>query len=95
MFFLSFSMAYNQAKTHNMLSIMFNPHFQNMKIRQDYVNNFVAIQIVADYDTRIMHPLLLQAYHHLNPNKTPTKLLSIKDNGFSFGHIVSHVNGIL
>ncbi len=50
-----------------------------MKIRQDYVDNSVAIQIVVNYYTRIMHPLLLQAYHHLNPNRTPTKLLSIKD----------------
>jgi len=56
------SMAYNQAKAQNMLLIMFDPYFQNMKIKQDYVGNFVAIQIVVDYDTRIMHPLLLQAY---------------------------------
>lgn len=56
------SMAYNQAKAQNMLLIMFDPYFQNMKIKQDYVGNFVTIQIVVDYDTRIMHPLLLQAY---------------------------------
>jgi hypothetical protein len=66
-----------------------------MKIRQNYVSNFVAIQIVVDYDTRIMHPLLLQTYHHRNPNRKPTKLLSIKDDDSFFGHIVSHVDGIL
>ncbi len=59
------------------------------------MGNFVAIQFVTDYDTRIMRPLLLQAYHHLNPNRTPTKLLSIKDDDLFFGHIVSHVDGIL
>lgn len=95
MYFLSFSMAYNQAKAHNMLLIMFNPYFQNMKIRQDWLGNFVPIQIVANYDTRIVHPLLLQAYHHLNPNRTPTKLLFIKDDDLFFAHIVSHVDDIL
>jgi hypothetical protein len=59
------------------------------------LGNFVAIQIVANYDTRIMHPFLLQAHHHLNPNRAPTKLLSIKDDDLFFGHIVSHVDEIL
>ncbi len=59
------------------------------------MGSFVAIQIVANYDTRIMRPFLSQAYRHLNPNRAPTKLLFIKNDDLFFGYIVSHVDGIL
>jgi hypothetical protein len=41
--FLAFVLAYNQAKVHNMLAIMFNPHFKNMKVLRDFVGHAHAI----------------------------------------------------
>ncbi len=64
--FLAFALAYNQANAHNMLPIMFNLHFKNVKLIQDFVNNSHAIQIVIDYDNNIVCPLLLHVVFHLN-----------------------------
>lgn len=63
--------------------------FQTCKIIQDYVGNFFPIHIVANYGTRIAYPLLLQAYRHLNPNKTQTKPLVVKYNDLFSQKIVS------
>jgi hypothetical protein len=56
--FLAFASPYNQANAHNMLAIMLDPHFKNMKVIWNFVGNAHAIQNLIDYDT-IMHPLLL------------------------------------
>jgi hypothetical protein len=64
------------------------PALQKCKLIQDYVGNFFPIHIVTNYGTRIAYLLLLQAYHHLNPNKTPTKSLVVKDNDLISRQIV-------
>jgi hypothetical protein len=53
------------------------------------VGNFFPIHIVANYGTRIAYLLLLQAYHHLNPSKIPTKPLVVKDDDLISQQIVS------
>jgi hypothetical protein len=57
--FVTFALAYNHAKTHSMLVIMFDPHFKNMKILQNFIGHTIAIQIVIEYDTNIFYPFLL------------------------------------
>jgi hypothetical protein len=52
--FLTFALVYNQAKVHNMLAIMFDPWFKNMKLIWDFVGHAHAIQIVIDYDVSIV-----------------------------------------
>ncbi len=86
-------MVYNQTKAHNMLLIMLNLHFKNVKSYK--IMWAILLQIVANYGTKIACPLLLQAYHHLNPNKTPTKPLVVKDNDLISQQIVSLDNVIL
>ncbi len=67
--FLAFFEFYIIAKTHNMLVIMFDPCFKNMKVIWDFVGDSLGLQVVAEFDVKIMYPLLVQAYLHLNPAK--------------------------
>jgi hypothetical protein len=48
--FLAFASIYNQAKVHNMLAIMLDLHFKNMKVIRDFAGHAHAIQIVKNYE---------------------------------------------
>ncbi len=85
--FLSFSMVYNHSKAHNMLAIMFDLSYKNMKCIWDLVGKFVVVEIVVEYDTKIVCPLLLHVNNHLNPIKDATKTVTTKKD-FVFGQIV-------
>ncbi len=56
--FLIFSSSYIDAKAHNMLVIMLDLCFKNIKVIQDYVNNIV-VSVVVEYDVKIVYLLLL------------------------------------
>jgi hypothetical protein len=43
-----------------MLALMFDPHFKNMKVIQNYVGNSNANEIVAKYNAKVVYPFLLQ-----------------------------------
>jgi hypothetical protein len=66
---LAFYESYIIAKAHSMFVIMLDPCFKNMKVIRDFVGNSLTFQIVAKYDVKIVYPLLVQAYLHLNPMK--------------------------
>jgi hypothetical protein len=38
---------------------MLDPSFKNMKIIQNYVKFFVVSEIVVEFDTKVVYPLLL------------------------------------
>jgi putative heme degradation protein len=48
--FLTFISIYNQAKAHNMLAIMLDLCFKNMKVILVFVGNAHVIQIVTNCD---------------------------------------------
>jgi hypothetical protein len=56
--YLAFSSTYIYSKAHNMLSIMLDPHFQNMKVIWEYVGDLVVDDVVAKYD-EVVYLLLL------------------------------------
>jgi hypothetical protein len=56
--FLTFSSSYIDVKAHNMLVIMLDLCFKNIKVIQDYVNNIV-VSVVVEYDVKIVYFLLL------------------------------------
>jgi hypothetical protein len=56
--FLTFSSSYIDAKAHNMLVIMLDFCFKNIKVIQDYVNNIV-VRVVVEYDVKVVYLLLL------------------------------------
>jgi hypothetical protein len=45
--FLVFTMVYNETKAHNMLVIMLDPYFKNMKVIWDFLGDAPTIEIVA------------------------------------------------
>ncbi len=50
MVFLAFPMAYNHLKTHNMLVMILELHYKNMKCIQDFVGNSIIVKIIVEYD---------------------------------------------
>jgi hypothetical protein len=83
--FLAFFESYIAAKAHNMLAIMFDPRFKNMNVICDFVGDSFALQVVAEYDIKIMYPLLVQTYFHLNLVKGVAKLIIVEDDDNLFG----------
>ncbi len=56
--FLTFSSSYIDAKAHNMLVIMLDLCFKDIKVIQDYVNNIV-VSVIMEYDVKVVYLLLL------------------------------------
>jgi len=84
--FLAFSNLYINVKAHDMMIIMLDFCFLNMKVIKDYVGHIV--DVIAKYDTKVMYPLLLQVYlqfNLVNETKNPTTL---EDDEYFFGYIV-------
>jgi hypothetical protein len=63
---IGFFFAYILAKAHNMLVIMLEPHFKNMKIICDFMGDTLVVQIVAKYDIDILCVFLVQVFFYLN-----------------------------
>ncbi len=59
-----------------------------MKVIRDYVGNMIVVNVVSKCDFKVVYPLLLQVYMHLNPMKATTNPIRIEDNDYFFGHIV-------
>jgi hypothetical protein len=57
--FVTFSSSYIDFKAHNMLVIMLDLCFKNIKVIQDYVNNIVVVSVVVEYDVKVVYLLLL------------------------------------
>jgi hypothetical protein len=85
--FLAFFESYITTKAHNMLVIMLDPHFKNMKVIPIFLSDSLTFQVVAKYDVKIVYPLLVQAYLHLNPMKTIVKSVIVENDDYFFGKI--------
>jgi len=70
-----------------MLAIMFDLSYKNMKCIWDLVGNFVVVEIVVEFDTKIVCPLLLQVNNHLNPITNEIEPMTT-EFFFVFGQVV-------
>jgi hypothetical protein len=62
-----------------MLALMLDSHFKSFDVLKMFVEWAKVIQIVAKYDNKILLPLLVFAFHFLNPTTnglTKTTLVS-------------------
>ncbi len=66
---------------------MFDSSYKNIKCIQDLVGNFVVVEIVVEYDTKIVHPLLLHVNNNLNHIRNATKPMRT-EKYFVFGQVV-------
>jgi hypothetical protein len=89
--FLAFLKSYIYAlKANNMLAIMLDPQFKNMKIIHGFVCNCVVVQIVAKYDIKLVYLFLIYTYFYLNLMKTSMEAINNEDDHTFFGQIVSN-----
>ncbi len=68
--FLAFASSFRPCHVHNMLILIFDLCFKNLELIRDYVNLELAMQVAANYDQKILMPLLLTIYHASTPNST-------------------------
>ncbi len=47
----------------------------------------LVVDVVAKYDAKVMYPLLLQVYLHLNLVKTTIELTTLEDDDGSLGKL--------
>jgi hypothetical protein len=78
-----------------MLAIMFDPCFKNMKVIWDFVGDSLAFRIVAEYDVKIVYPLLVQTYLHLNLVEALVKSFVVEDDENFFGQNIFNDDAIM
>jgi hypothetical protein len=84
--FLAFTFPYNAIKAHNMLALMLDSHFKSFDVRKVFVEWAKVIQIVAKYDNKILLPLLVFAFHLLNPTTNGLiKATPVNDDSIFWG----------
>ncbi len=70
---------------HNMLAIMFDLCFKNMKVIWYYVRNYFINEIVVKYNMKVVYPIILQIYFYLNHARPLVEITIVEKNGFFFG----------
>jgi hypothetical protein len=78
-----------------MLAIVLDFCFKNMKVIGDFLGDSLALQIVAKYNAKIVYPLLVQTYLHLNLVKTIVELIVVEDDDNFFGKNIFNDDAIM
>jgi len=89
--FLVFTSLYNASKAHNMLALMLDVHFKFLDVVKAFVGRAKVIQIVAEYDKKILLPLLVVTFHFLNPTIDGLAKATPIDDDSIFGAMISNV----
>ncbi|KAJ7552447.1 hypothetical protein O6H91_06G055400 [Diphasiastrum complanatum] len=87
--FLSCLVSFSARKAHNILALMLDPHFKGLSLVRDYVGRDAAIQIVGEYDVKVLIPLLVTCFNRLNPRAQTTQPLEHDVADSLFGHQAS------
>ncbi len=83
--FLAFASTFSASKVHNMLVLILDPHFKSLDAMKVVVRRAKVIQMVVEYDTKTLMPLLVAAFRFLNPSTNGfTKLTPVDDNKIPF-----------
>jgi hypothetical protein len=69
--YLAFLMLYNHSNPQHVGDHAW-PCYKNMKCIQNFVGNSIVAEIIVKSDVKIVCPLLLLVYNHLNLVKEPT-----------------------
>ncbi len=65
--FLAFTSSYNANKVHNMLALISDSRFKSLDVVKAFVGCTKVIQIVVEYDNKILLQELTVTFHFLNP----------------------------
>ncbi len=87
--FLAFTFSYNVNKAHNMLA-MLGPHFKSLDMVKAFIKWAKVIQTVAKYDSKTLLPLLVVAFHFLDPTINGLTKGTLVDDDYIFGVVTSN-----
>jgi hypothetical protein len=62
----SFFKKHEEIRTHNMLFLMLDPSFKNLKLVSSLIGRKQGISIVQEYDMRSLFPMFLKCHQHLH-----------------------------
>jgi hypothetical protein len=71
--FLPFMLSFQPHKAHNMLAMVLNPHYKGFELVILYVGKEMALQIVDEYDKKVLFPLLVYAFKFFHPTHASEK----------------------
>ncbi len=58
---------YEERKFHNVLCLMLNPRFNNYHLVSSFIGCEKGVNIIEEYDSWSLYPMLLKCYHYLHP----------------------------
>ncbi len=64
--FFAFASTYNAKKVHNMLALMLDQQFKSLDAVKAFVEWAKVIQMVIEYDNKILLPFLMVIFQFLN-----------------------------
>jgi hypothetical protein len=88
--FLAFKSSYNASKAHNMLALMLDSHFKFIDVVKAFVRWAKMIQIIVEYDSKTLLPLLAASFHFLNPTTNGLTEVAPIDDDSIFGAMTSN-----
>ncbi len=86
--FSSFKSSYNANKIHNMLAIMLD--FKFVDVMKVFIRWAKMIQIIVEYDSNTLLPLLVASFHFLNPTTNGLIEVTPIDDDSIFGAMISN-----
>lgn len=73
------------SKVHNMLVLILDPHFKSLDVMKVVVGRAKLIQVVVEFDTKTLMPLLVATFQFLNPSTNGLiELALVDDNEIPF-----------
>jgi len=66
-FFLCFLIRYDEKRVHNMLALMLNPRFKNLKLNSSFIGCENGVAISKKYDRKSSFLMFLKSNRHLHP----------------------------
>jgi hypothetical protein len=89
--FLSFATTYTPSKAHNMLTLMLGLHFKCMDVVKAFVGWAKVMEMVVEYDTKSLMPLVVACFHFQNPGFVePIVALVVADEDSNFSLVTSN-----
>jgi len=78
--FVAFTSSYNANEAHKMLTLMLDPCFKSLDVVKAFVGWANVIQIVVEYVSKTLLPLLVAAFHFLNPTSNGVIIATLVDD---------------
>jgi hypothetical protein len=89
--FLSFVITYIPSNAHNMLVLILDSHFKCLDVVKVFVGWEKVMEMVAEYDTKSLMPLVVVAFHLQNLSSIdPTDALVVAHEDSIFGLVTSN-----